>query len=204
MIPAKVICELVTTLLTTQADPTMLLFITLLAVSCSLSLAAPGPCPPIKLANVTDPAKLTGTWYEPWSSWPKDEPVVFKCITVSWSGWNPTTGTMKTANNFAFLNNTKFTVDATVTKQGNNAIWEVVRGEKKSTAYILDYVEDKSVIFYTCEEQNAGKNHTESAYVFTRDLKHYVSSWWRFFVTALANKLQYLNMVVISYDDCPK
>lgn len=184
----------------------MLFILTILATSYTLSLAAPGPCPTVNLANVTDPAKLGGRWIEPWMSWPQNVSLTIKCNNVTLSGWNPATGTFSWTGNVALMNNTKEAVSGTMKRTANNATWEItVNGHtQKSTAVVLDYVEDKYAFYFTCIEENGGKNHTELAYVYTRDLKDYWSYWLRMFLTVLANKLQYLNMVGIPYNDCPK
>lgn len=182
----------------------MLFVLTVLIAYCSLSLAAPGPCPKVTPRPMKDPAKLMGFWYQPWQTqMPNDKP--YMCATTTFSNWDPTKGTFDALAMEYTANNTKVPWSGSFTRKTSyNCTWSIVSGADSIDGYILDYTENNHMFLYSCMEENGGKNHTEIAYVFTRDLSNYWSHWWRVFVTAVANKLYYLNLMSITYDDCPK
>lgn len=182
----------------------MLLLLTILATSYSLSFAKPGPCPAVKLATVSDPSKMVGFWYQPFQSWPPNVPLEYKCVTSSWSNWNPTTGSITWIDDFVLMNNTKLTNNGTMARHTNDSSWLITDNEGSFQTFILNYVENENIFFYTCGEQNGGKNHTNAAFVFTRDLKNYWTYWWRVFVTVVVNKLYDLDLITVPYNDCPK
>lgn len=182
----------------------MLLFLTILTTtSFTLTLAAPGPCPKVKLAIVTEPATLMGTWYQPWMSWPHGQPLPYKCITSTWSNWNVTSGEFDWSDNLIFQNNSQVTVNRTLTRQDNNATYIVTDNQGQSTLQIIDYLPLQNIFWYTCVEHDGGLSHTEIGYVFTRDLEYLDTYWVQTMLAAAKNRLFYLNLVAVPFDNCP-